>query len=260
MYQAKLPDENVNIPTSHPLIGLVKYIFIMGAFLIVLYFILILSIDFMASNITPIQERKIAKALSFDTMGDSKKSPYLESVSKKINKCAKLPYDVNIRYIKQKEPNAFAVIGGTIYVTSGLLDILDSENELAFVVGHEVGHFKNKDHLKQMSYGFILSIISSIISNGDDYSMQSLFGFAQSKYSQKAEFNADETGLELLVCSYGNASDASKLFKKMDKDSSDWKYFGSSHPSFKDRIKSIENSIKENHYDVSTKPLPLKKI
>ncbi len=57
------------------------------------------------------------------------------------------PIDYRFLLLKEKRPNAFAMPGGTTGLITGLLETLDNEIELAFVIAHELGHFHNRDHL-----------------------------------------------------------------------------------------------------------------
>ncbi len=50
------------------------------------------------------------------------------------------PFDYDFYVIRSRDPNAFAIPGGHIFITRGLLEKLNSEAELASVLGHEVGH------------------------------------------------------------------------------------------------------------------------
>ncbi len=59
-----------------------------------------------------------------------------------------LPYNVHI--VKEKSPNAFCIPGGNIYVTSGLLEFVRSDAELAFVIAHELAHADGKHVIVQM--------------------------------------------------------------------------------------------------------------
>ena len=51
------------------------------------------------------------------------------------------PYPLRVGVIDEQEPNAFALPGGTILLTRGLLNVTETENELAFVLGHETAIF-----------------------------------------------------------------------------------------------------------------------
>ncbi|TXL16227.1 hypothetical protein BMR04_10345 [Methylococcaceae bacterium HT3] len=66
---------------------------------------------------------------------------YIQSIGQR--QAEKSPYqDVNYQFqiVDLEEPNAFALPGGYVYVSRGLLLLLNSEDELAGVIGHEIGH------------------------------------------------------------------------------------------------------------------------
>lgn len=67
-----------------------------------------------------------------------------------------LPYNVHI--VKEKSPNAFCIPGGNIYVTSGLLNFVRSDDELAFVIAHELAHADGKHVIVQMERNQKLSL------------------------------------------------------------------------------------------------------
>jgi predicted Zn-dependent protease len=56
----------------------------------------------------------------------------------------------SFRIVKMEEPNAFALPGGFIFVTTGMLDLDLTDDELAALLGHEITHVKN-DHIRKMS-------------------------------------------------------------------------------------------------------------
>jgi len=210
------------------------------------------------STITPQQEQKLASMLSVDMNFSESNSTYLKKVTQKLTACADLPYDIHVAVMEDKELNAFAAPGGMIYITSGILAKMQSENELAFIIGHELGHFKHKDHLRSLGFRIVLGAISLML--GSDYGMASsmTLGIGSAKYSQSAELLADAYGLEVMHCAYGSVSDATKMFKKMD-EGNEWRYFIATHPGFKERVTKMEALIKTKGYDTSKKPLPLGK-
>ncbi len=58
------------------------------------------------------------------------------------------------------EPNAFALPGGYVYVTRGLLELVNSEDELAGVLGHEIGHVTARHSVKRVSAGVLTSPVA----------------------------------------------------------------------------------------------------
>ncbi|MGI6075324.1 MAG: M48 family metalloprotease [Pyramidobacter sp.] len=67
-----------------------------------------------------------------------------------------LPYQVHI--VREKSPNAFCIPGGYVYVTTGLLDFVRSDAELAFVMAHELSHASGKHGIIQMERNQKLSL------------------------------------------------------------------------------------------------------
>jgi len=62
--------------------------------------------------------------------------------------------------VDQQEPNAFAIPGGGIYVSRGLLALLEREDELAGVLGHEIAHVTQRHSARQQRKGFLPGLLS----------------------------------------------------------------------------------------------------
>src|SRR5690242_13673824 len=60
----------------------------------------------------------------------------------------------------QKEPNAFAIPGGGIYVSRGLLALINKEDELAGILGHEIAHVTQRHSARQQRKGFLPGLLS----------------------------------------------------------------------------------------------------
>ncbi len=113
----------------------------------------------------------------------------------------------NIRYtftvLDDPSVNAFALPGGYIYITSGLMAYLNSEGELAGVLGHEIGHVTARHSVKQQSAGVAGAILISVLtkktnpSAGKEYNQ---IGRALlSGYGRNHELQADKLGAEYLA-------------------------------------------------------------
>jgi len=257
-YTAKLPDDSVNISNENPIVTVLKLLVSLALSVIVIYILLITAINYLVSSITTEQEQKIMSLFTIDS-NSTLKSGYLNSIVHKLEGCTDLPYDIKIDIIDQKEPNAFAVPGGLIYITKGMLKKVDSENELAFIIGHELGHFKNRDHLRALGYRLVLALVSMVLGSDYGFVANTTLDITGAKYSQSAELDADSFGLDIMNCTYHSVSGATKIFKKMD-DGDEWRYFMATHPSFKERIKIIESNIHKSGYDTTKALLPLGKI
>ena len=73
-----------------------------------------------------------------------------------------VPYSVKI--IKDPQVNSFATMGGFVYVNEGLIDFVQSDDELASVVGHETGHIERRHVITTNSKAQILNILFGIAS------------------------------------------------------------------------------------------------
>lgn len=258
-YSPKLPDDTVNISQEKPLSMAIKLTVSLAVLAGIGYFLMGALISAAVASITPQQEQKLASMLSMDMQYVETNSSYLRKVTEKLTQCADLPYEIHIVVMEDTELNAFAVPGGVIYVTSGILSKMESENELAFIIGHELGHFKHKDHLKSLGYRIIFGAVSLML--GSDYGLASTMtlGISSAKYSQSAEFAADCFGLQVMQCAYGSVTDATRMFEKMDS-GDEWRYFIATHPGFKARVKKMKREIKEKQYNTTVKALPLQKF
>ncbi|HUI27366.1 MAG TPA: M48 family metalloprotease [Candidatus Kryptonia bacterium] len=88
---------------------------------------------------------------------------YVESVGRRLAEQSPRK-DVDYRFfvVDAEEPNAFALPGGYVYVTRGLLALVNSEDELACVIGHEIGHVAARHSVQQMSRAAPFAIITGI--------------------------------------------------------------------------------------------------
>jgi predicted Zn-dependent protease len=141
--------------------------------------------------------------------------------------------------------NAAALPGGSVLVTTGLLDAVASENELAFVLAHELGHFAGRHHLRRLGrravYGLALAALTG--SGGAAGDLGALTGELTSRgFDRDQEREADAFGLGLLAAEYGHVDGASELFDHLGAGTPQVEqvvaYF-STHPAGRDRIDAL---------------------
>jgi hypothetical protein len=72
-------------------------------------------------------------------------------------------YTLRVGVVELDAPNAFALPGGQLLVTSALLREARSENELAFVLGHELGHLAGRDPLRALGRGLLVSLARAAV-------------------------------------------------------------------------------------------------
>jgi Zn-dependent protease with chaperone function len=258
-YQAKLPDESVNVSNEGFLFQALKLLTSLALIVGIFYLIMIFLVNLIVTNLSVAQEKKLLNYIAFDANISNQQNSYLTEIKDRLNSCANLPYDVEIYISSDEQVNAFALPGGVIYITRGMLKELNNKNELAFVIGHELGHFKNKDHLKGLGHSLVLLTLALLL--GNDYD---ILGYTLStggaKYSQAVELHSDKVGLELMQCAYGSVTDATRLFERMAEGKNKWEFFLASHPNFDSRVHHMHRIIEEQGMDTSQKAPELKNI
>ncbi|MBO0612437.1 MAG: hypothetical protein RL122_845 [Pseudomonadota bacterium] len=97
--------------------------------------------------------------------------------------------------------NAFALPGGYIYITTGLMAYLNSEAELAGVLGHEIGHVSARHNVSQASWSAVGGILASVAGEklGNKELINTLGELGLSNYSRNQELDADGLGAEYLA-------------------------------------------------------------
>ena len=166
-----------------------------------------------------------------------------------------------VLYIPKPTVNALAIPGDTIVLYQGLIEIAESENELMMVLGHELGHFAHRDHLRSLGNRILLPVAIALII-GDTGRLDSLIGGAisnlsRSHYSQSQEKQADEFGLTLLNKTYGYVAGATDFFNRIAKKQPADIAFLSTHPAPLERVKNLEKLIEERKYEIGQRsPLP----
>jgi len=174
---------------------------------------------------------------------------------------ADAPYDFTVEIDQSEVANAMAMPGGLIVLTSGLLDQVETENELAFVLGHELGHFRNRDHLRALGRVGALSILLATVAGKDSSRLSlTITDLTLRGFSRKQETRADEFGLAVVYAEYGHVGEAWRLFERWDEVDSGTlevaSYF-STHPQTADRIDDLGLLARREHWQLDGQVTPL---
>lgn len=136
---------------------------------------------------------------------DENLQSYVNRVGQRMARVCHRP-DISYHFtvVQQKGVNAFAVPGGYVYITSGLLEKLDSEGQLAAILGHEVGHVVARDTLVAMSrqIGMTALVAAAAVSDAPgDVTRAAGFisGVLTLQYSRDDEKDADLVGLSYMI-------------------------------------------------------------
>lgn len=262
-----MPDGNVNVTEGSPLKELALLLSGVLGIVLAIYYLLGLLIDYSVQHLSPDQEKTLAINFTpqLNSANFTKETTLVQTMLDRIQtECAHLPYQIKIIVVGEEAINAVALPGGTILVFSGLLKKLKSENELAFILGHELGHFKNKDHLKSLGRAVVLLVSSNILlgqGNPIGNLIYSSINLMETSFSREQESAADAFALEILHCRYnhvGGATDFFELLMKEEGDSKLFAHFFASHPETQTRIQELNHRAVQAGYSRQM-PLPLPK-
>ncbi|MCX7723757.1 MAG: M48 family metalloprotease [Thermodesulfovibrio sp.] len=182
---------------------------------------------------------------------------YIKEMGNKIAKVTPRKVDYQFYVVNSSQINAFALPGGPIFVTRGLLLKMDKESELAGVLAHELGHINARHHAKflEKTYGMsmLLGILGIALQDSKYASAvmslaQISAGLLQLKFSRDQENEADSLGVRF---SYDSGYDPKGLltmfekFKAMERGGTvEWL---STHPLPDTRIKNVQQIISEKY-------------
>lgn len=185
------------------------------------------------------------------------KSQQVKRVGEKIAKVANKPdFQWEFYLIDDEIINAFCLPGGKVFVYTGLMELVQNDDELAVVIGHEVAHAILRHGAERMSMqsiqgtlGGILGIVLDIATPSYSQAFQTAYGLGSNvgimlPYSRSHELEADEVGILLMKEAGYNPQYALTFWKKMAEKSQGGNLdFLSTHPNDKERIQKIQTIL-----------------
>ncbi|MEQ8304492.1 MAG: M48 family metalloprotease [Cyclobacteriaceae bacterium] len=191
--------------------------------------------------------------------------------TKLVSRLSKNQFDFQFFLVDSAEPNAFALPGGYVYVTRGILPLVQTEDELAGIMAHEIIHVTERHSIKQMKKGVVSSIlkvpgniINAVTGTQLGNVLNAPINFSEkafiAQYSQKHEKDADLFGIQ-LAASAGYQTDAlanaletlSEEVEVLTGEKEKQNYF-SDHPYTPTRVTSIRSAA-SRYAPVSSAPV-----
>lgn len=262
VYNPKEIPEGVNVTKVHPL---VNFAYLLATVIVVsglVYLGLGAIATQLALRISPEMETKIGQSIiaevpNLDRESTPRQREYLEDLLASLQNSNLDNYPPLKLHIQQdKIANAFIFPGGHIVVTNTLLQEAESENELAFVLAHELGHHIARDHLKGLGRSLVLLTIASVLGIGGGNA--DVVGFTGSlsnlHYSRQQESAADVFALSAIIDIYGHGGASLDFFhriqtKKKDRRGKVSAYF-STHPLTSARIDDLDRIAAEQGWSM----------
>jgi len=188
---------------------------------------------------------------------DQQAQDHVDQVGRRLVKntiAAKTGYPFDFHLLADtKTVNAFALPGGQCFITAALYSRLENEDQLAGVMGHEIGHVIHRHGAERMaSQGFIQGLIQSVmIGSGGSQSMAQIANMVGSytsmKYGRDQELESDDFGVRLMLEAGYNPEDLIGVMDILEEASGGSKRpeFQSTHPSPENRRQMIKNAIEK---------------
>lgn len=255
-YVARDPGPNPNISTAPP----VKTFLILASaamvIVLVAWSILGALVGVVARSVPDQLEARLGELFMLETLQDPEWYAARQEIQAIVDDLASQLPEREFRYQvivhANPVPNAFAAPGGTIIVHSGLITVVESENELAMVLAHELAHHVHRDHLEGMGRGLVLAVVLNAALGGNS-GLDTLTGAGTQglalKMSRDDEREADQLGLLLLEGRYGHVGGAMDFFQRVgDQPGGRAATWLSTHPLSSDRVERIRIEIETNQY------------
>lgn len=159
-------------------------------------------------------------------------------------------YDFSFKVIEEPQTlNAFALPGGPIYVTSGLVEAAGSDAQLASVLAHEVAHVTERHVADRLATSYGVQLLGAAALGENPGAIAQIAGSLLQqglvlKYSRSQELQADRVGLGYLGDAGYDRQAALAMFRKLAPGGeSQAPVFLSSHPAMSERIERLQSII-----------------
>lgn len=161
------------------------------------------------------------------------------------------------RVLDSEEVNAFALPGGFIYITEGLLFNLNNEAQLAAILAHEVAHVANRDTVQQLEQAQVIQggqVLAGVLTGSSAVGNVSAVvgGLLLMSYSRDQEKDADLTGLRYLAAAGYKPSAMVAAMRRINELSEGRAppEFLSTHPNPENRLEYLDEAIDQRYADI----------
>lgn len=195
-------------------------------------------------------------------LADEAANAYLRRIGQSL-----IPRDLQLervswkfRALRDPQPNAFALPNGSIYVTTGLMTLIDNESQLAAIIAHELTHVmrrhtyvSNRSNRKKFltmnvmaavgAYapgGIVGAVITVVTTVAPFIMVATIYG-----YSRDLEREADHKGIDMMISAEYAPEEMVNVLKLLDKDieGENIRLFYNDHPALDERIKYLSSYL-----------------
>lgn len=205
------------------------------------------------SNISNAQEAELGSSINQELINSGQAkiyrnqtiNSYINQIGQRLAKTSErsdIPYTFQI--VDSNDLNAFATMGGYVYVNRGLIAAADNEAELAGVIGHEIGHIAAKHGIKHMRDQAVAQGLLSAAGLDRSDAVQIGVELAVSRPNGRSdELEADRFGLNNMIKAKYAPAGILGFMQKLLKAGGSTPTFLSTHPATSERIKILKELI-----------------
>jgi len=219
----KVP-EGINVSRHSPLVDLVLLSGGVLAIAGLLGLAVVLFGGTLARNMPLSWENALADAV-FQTGAEALEDPEpeatraLQSLADRLAAEMDLPEGlaITVHYLDDPGVNAFASLGGHVFVLRGLIERMPSENALAMVMAHEIAHAAHRDAIGAMGGALLLQLALGVVLGAAPDGLEDLVmgpnALLLLAFGREAERAADRAGLAAVAGAYGHVAGAARIFE-----------------------------------------------
>jgi len=220
-----------------------------------------------ADAMTAEEEKKLGKKVLLeiereaDFVGDLDVQTFIEKVGYSlVDQVGPKPFEFKFYVINAPDANAFAIPGGYIFVTTGLIVLAENEQEVAGVLGHEIAHVTQRhiakmiEKSKRLNIATLATMLAAIIAGRGGVGSQAAVAMATAtsgaltlKYTREMETDADQNGLHYLIKAGYDPNGLITFLNKVHRISlavaPNIPAYLSTHPAVENRISLLENLL-----------------
>ncbi|MEL6490553.1 MAG: M48 family metallopeptidase [Cyanobacteria bacterium J06621_3] len=201
------------------------------------------------SNMTDAQEVDLGGGINSQLVNsgqirifeDGPINAYIEDIGQTLAEVSDrpdIPYTFQV--VEDDAVNAFATMGGYVYITTGLIEAADTEAELAGVVGHEIGHIAGKHAVQQMRQAAITQGITGALGVNRDRLVNLGTQIAlQLPASRSDEYEADRHGFYSMGRAGYDQTGMVTFMQKLVRQGAPPEFL-STHPDARNRVNSLQ--------------------
>jgi len=220
------------------------------------------------SAMTTEEEKKLGKKVlvEIEKTGYVVRDPTLQTFVEKVgyslvDQVGSTPFEFKFYVIRDLDPNAFAIPGGYIFVTTGLLVLAENHQEIAAVLSHEISHVTHRhvaqmiERSKRLNIASMVALLAAMLAGRGGAGSQAGAAMAMAtaealalKYTREMETDADQTSLQYLIkAGYdpnGMITFLNRIYKISLTLAPNIPPYLVTHPAIENRISLLDNLLK----------------